>query len=280
VRGIKKSAPPWLAKHRKDLLAGLAALGKDATEQARSEHARVSHFDALGDKKRDVRKLLWAEQRGLCVYCEVGLPRQRVEGNLVPEGFPIEHWRPLSKFPALSLDWANLYLSCTGQEPLPQAQAYYGPDPHERTTCDPLKLARRLRWDDSKDSTEEDLPWPVDMAYEHCVGFRQDGRAFVKDGAPLNATQRRALQLAIEDQDDDTGETRASILNLNSKTLVAARKAAITSEGKRLSEDFPNQTASAAERAQRAAAMLDTTEYPSFVSARVAYLTRSGRKKG
>jgi uncharacterized protein (TIGR02646 family) len=267
VRGIKKSAPPWIQKYRAELLRCLTTplavdmrpgeicrVGPDAAAGS-GKHVRGSHFDRL-DKLR-TGALLRCEQKGICVYCEIKLAVQN------PQRVRITHWRPLSKTPEMALDWHNLYLSCSNS-----------------TTCDVLQDDRRFRWDDSEGSTEEDLPPPVDLLYEHCLGFRKDGRAYIKDDAPLTATQRRALRLVIEDQVDDAGRTLSSILNLNSKTLVAARKAAIKSEGDALGRDFPHRKATAAERAQRAAALLAATEYSPFVSARVAYLTRSGRKKG
>ncbi len=58
------------------------------------------------DIRTDVVEALRAAQRGLRVYCGRRLHPGR-RGS-----FPIEHFRPQSAYPALSVDLANLFLSC------------------------------------------------------------------------------------------------------------------------------------------------------------------------
>ena len=60
------------------------------------------------DIRWSVVEALREAQRGLCVYCGRRL-------QLQPGKFHIEHFRPQSAYPALSVDFANLFLSC-GQE--------------------------------------------------------------------------------------------------------------------------------------------------------------------
>jgi len=55
------------------------------------------------DIRSSVVKALCEAQRGLCVYCG---------RRLLQRSFHIEHFRPQSSYPSLSVDIANLYLSC------------------------------------------------------------------------------------------------------------------------------------------------------------------------
>ena len=59
-----------------------------------------------GDIRQPVVDELWEAQRALCVYCGRRLDRDR------PERIHIEHFRPRSSYPDLSLELANLFLSC------------------------------------------------------------------------------------------------------------------------------------------------------------------------
>jgi uncharacterized protein (TIGR02646 family) len=213
------------------------------TAEDPAKRARA-HFDGLDKLK--LRKVLYAEQRHICVYCQ-----QRVkEGSDVPR---IEHWRPLSHNPDLALCWTNLYLSCRSPG-----------------TCDGAKAERRLVWD----TADPDLPWPTAKPYHDWIGFTSGGEAYVRVDAPLDDATRKALELAIADQNDGA-QTRKSILNLNDPALVAAREAAIDGERSRMERDFPNRQATADGRLARAAEMLRETVYPAFVSIRVAWLRRT-----
>ena len=249
MRGIVKRAPPRnvspdgqerasMQQAERNMRAGLPAAADP------SHHARA-HFDAMDKKK--LRAVLLQEQRAICVYCERRIKDE--EGEEVP---PIEHWRSLSGCPDVALHWRNLYLSCpfTG-------------------TCDDAKAHRRLRWDEA----DADLPWPVEMQYERCVGWRSNGDIYVRTDAPLSDAQRRALELAIADRAAGAAK-RTAILNLNHPALREARAAAIDAERARMGRDFPNRTATTEEKAERAAAMLDESPYPPFVSIRVAWLRK------
>ena len=58
------------------------------------------------DIRQPVVDALQEAQRGLCVYCGRQLHSER------PGRFHIEHFRPRSTYPALSVELANLFLSC------------------------------------------------------------------------------------------------------------------------------------------------------------------------
>jgi uncharacterized protein (TIGR02646 family) len=211
----------------------------DAAECARSA------FDAL--EKRNLRSVLYEEQGYLCVYCE----RRIAEGQ---QPCPrIDHWRPLSKNPNLALHWHNLYLCCATE-----------------TTCDCRKGQSVLRADDQA----PDLPWPVALGYDRCLGFTSKGEIYVRSDAPLSDAQRRVLALAVGIPHN--AKTRDNgILNLNHPTLIAARAAAVESECDRLEDDYKGKTASKDDRAARAAAMLAERRLQEFVSIRVGWLTKT-----
>ena len=58
------------------------------------------------DIRQPVVDALREAQRALCVYCGRRLHPDR------PGRFHIEHYRPRSSYPELSLDLTNLFLSC------------------------------------------------------------------------------------------------------------------------------------------------------------------------
>ena len=64
-------------------------------------------YQALPGNERDaMRRSLYAEQTGQCVYCGRGISLGR------RESFHIEHFRPRWNYPTLQLDYANLFMSC------------------------------------------------------------------------------------------------------------------------------------------------------------------------
>jgi uncharacterized protein (TIGR02646 family) len=71
------------------------------------------NYKALsGQDKIRVREKLWKEQNGMCVYCG---RRVEANGRDSKTGQPtvhIEHFRPQSRYRALELCHANLFLSC------------------------------------------------------------------------------------------------------------------------------------------------------------------------
>ena len=62
------------------------------------------------DIRQPVVDALRDAQRGLCVYCGRWLDPDR------PGRLHIEHFRPRSSYPALALEFANLFLSCGPEE--------------------------------------------------------------------------------------------------------------------------------------------------------------------
>ena len=196
--------------------------------------------------KGKLRKVLFGEQASLCVYCE-----RRLSENGWPPPI-VEHWIPLSGALEYALHWRNLYLSCA-----------------TRDTCDKAKGNRRLRWDDA----DPDLPWPTECDYERLVGFGSDGGMYVRDDVNIDEATRKALELAIDDLEYG-GDRRRAILNLNDRTLMERRRAALDSERTRMEKDFENRTATWDEREERAARILGQERRPAFVSIRVAWLRK------
>ena len=203
-----------------------------------------SEFDRLD--KRKLRRVMYREQRSLCIYCE----REIAEGHPQPR---IDHWRPLRAVPELALHWRNLYLSCQSEE-----------------TCDSAKGDRPFRWDDA----DPHMPWPVDLPYEDVVGFTRRGEIYVRLDVALPNATRRALELAISDRPDG-GRVRRGIVNLNHPALIAARAAALDSERMRMEREFRSRTATRYQRAQRASHLLGRGQLPEFVSIRVAWLRKT-----
>lgn len=248
MRGLKKPRPPgdvapdgqqkrtW-AQAEKELLAGLPKAAN------RVLYARFV-YDSM--EKRKLRAVMYREQGGLCVFCE----RRVEDGQSTPR---IDHWRPLSAVPELALHWRNLHLSCASD-----------------ATCDCSKHETRFR----ADPGDNDLPWPVDLAYERCVGFTSLGEVYVRTDAPLNEAQRRALVLALGAPHDDVVKGNG-VLNLNHPALIAARAAALDSERSRLERDCKGKTATRDERLARASALLKEQPLREFISIRVRWLERS-----
>ncbi len=117
-------------------------------------------------------------------------------------------------------------------------------------------------------------PWPTDAPYHDWIGYTKLGKAYVRTNAPLSAAQRKALGLALDDRSDGN-RTRKSILNLNDRKLVAARKGVIDSERKIMEKVFGNRRVSIEEREARARKLLTEVEYREFISVRVAWLTKT-----
>ena len=216
----------------------------------RTNRARFARTEFERLDKAKLRHVMYREQRSLCVYCE-----RRLSENEQPPH--VEHWRPLSGDPEHALHWRNLYLSCSTID-----------------TCDGAKRDQPLKADDA----DPDLPWPTELQYERLVGFTSGGEVCVRDDVPIDEATRRALELAI-DGSQRGGIHRPPILNLNHRTLVAARRAALDSEQTRLRRDFERRTASREDRTARATRLLGQNPRPAFVSIRVAWL-RKGLGRG
>jgi uncharacterized protein (TIGR02646 family) len=249
MRGLKKPRSPRNVSPDGQMRRSMQQAEKDFLAALPSEANKAicarSTFDAL--EKRRLREVLYAEQGSLCVFCE----RRIAEEQHPPPR--IDHWRPLGANPDLALCWRNLYLCCATE-----------------TTCDCRKQESPLRANDQ----DSDLPWPVDHAYEHSVGFTSLGEMYVRSDAPLSTAQRAVLALAIGAPHN--GEKKNNgILNLNLPTLVAARQAALDSERDRLEHDYRGKTAGKADRAARAEAMLAKRPLLEYVSIRVCWLTRT-----
>lgn len=248
MRGLSKPWPPQnvspagqaarrFVDAEKEYLAALPGAA-DKTTFARGEFERL--------EKSELRKVMYREQGSLCAYCE------RVLVEIYPEP-RVDHWRPLSLNHDVALHWKNLYLSCPSPE-----------------TCDAAKGDRPLNWA----ADDPDLPWPTDLAYQDIVGFTSRGEMYVRADAVIDDATRRALQLAIDNQQDGD-RVRAAILVLNDPALVAARAAAIDSERTRLARDYKNKTAPRSDRVRRAEELLKKHPLPPFVSSRVAWLRRA-----
>lgn len=248
MRALRKPWPPadvspdgqdartW-RQAEQEFLAGLE------TAADRAVYARTT-FDSM--EKRKLRAVMYREHGELCVYCE----RRVSESQPTPR---IDHWRPLSAAPNLALHWKNLYLSCATDATC---------DVHKHES--PLKAA----------ATDPDLPWPVDHAYERCVGFTSLGEVYVRSDAPLDDTQRRALVHALGVPHDDEVKDNG-VLNLNHPKLVAARIAALDSERTRLERQHKGKTATRDEREARKTALLGEHPLQEFVSIRARWLDRS-----
>lgn len=250
MRGVRKSRSPGnVGKHGHQNLslqqaaADLAVLLAACPSTEHADRAR-SAFDDL--EKSKLRPTLLQDQRHLCVYCEVELMDDPANPPVV------EHWEPVRADPHAALLWENLYLSCLG-----------------RHTCDAEKGGRRLAWSDADPS----LPPACSCDYERFLGFGRGGDVYVKQGVNLTAAQRRALELAIDDRDDQ-GILRKSILGLNHPDLVAARKAALDRERSRIQKLFPGKHAdpAAPELRSRAQSLIAASRRESFVSIRLAWL--------
>ena len=247
MRGIRKSNPPGNVSPAGQVRRSMQQAERDFVAALRSATERTacarSTFDAL--EKRKLREVLYAEQGSLCVFCERRIKEQQ---HPPPR---IDHWRPLSANPELALCWRNLYLCCATE-----------------TTCDCRKKESPL----SADDEDAELPWPVDHAYECSIGFTSLGEMYVRSNTLLSSAQYKALTLAIGAPHN--GEKKDNgILNLNHPALVAARQAALDSERIRLDRDYRGKTASKADRAARAEAMLTEQPLWEYVSIRVCWLT-------
>ena len=245
MRGLEKPQPPAnvspdgqtprpMVDAEWEFLADL----ENRTNKAKFARSEFNQLD-----KAKLREVMYGEQRSICVYCE----RRLSEGSPTPQ---VEHWRPLSASPEFAFHWKNVYLSCS-----------------TRDTCDSRKSARRL----SAKDTDPDLPWPIDFAYEDVLGFTSAGRVFVRSDVTLEEPTRSALELAIDDREED-GRRRRAILNLNHPTLREARRAALDNEREALELQFGQNTPSANERAVRASHILSRDTLPEQVSTRVAWL--------
>ncbi len=213
---------------------------EDLENRANKAQFARSEFNQLDKPK--LRQVLYGEQGSICIYCE----RRLSEG-----GSPrVEHWCPVNAAPELALHWNNLYLSCS-----------------TRDTCDIRKGRRPLK---AKDA-DPHLPWPTDFAYECLIGFTSAGYMYVRNDVDMDEATRKALELAIEDREDD-GRLHRAILNLNHPTLREARREALDSERRRLERNFGQGVPSAVERAMHASQILDRDQLPDYVSIRVASL--------
>ena len=249
MRGLRKPLPPsnvspvgQVPRAFSDAERQYAAALPDRTNKVR--FARTA-FDALD--KAELREVMYAEQKSLCVYCERSLKE-------VGPAAHVEHWRPRSRAPEYALHWRNLYLSCSTED-----------------TCGVRKGDRPLKADDG----DPDLPWPTQLDYEELVGFTSGGEMYVRDDVPMDGATRRGLGLAIEDDRHGGGRRRPAILNLNHPTLVAARRAAMDGERTRLGRSLGQGATSTEERVARADSLLGRERCPPFVSTRVSWLRRS-----
>ena len=133
------------------------------------------------DIRQPVVDALPEAQRGLCVYCGRRLPVDR------PGRFHIEHFRPRSSYPELSLELANLFLSC-------------GPDVVVGKTSETCGNAKGDRFDEAR---------CVEPEYPACTRrFR-----FLLTG-----------EVVPRSDDDAAAGTMIGLLNLNHRELRKDRE--------------------------------------------------------
>ncbi len=79
-----------------------------------------AYSDLPGDVRQSIIDALWEAQRGLCVYCgrQLNIDQRRRRH--------VEHFRPQAKYPDLSVDLANLFLSCGPETPAGQRSEICG----------------------------------------------------------------------------------------------------------------------------------------------------------
>lgn len=96
----RPKAPDWLIKNWKKW--------GERFKQKLDNSKKKNEFTWYSYKKEKVNKLLYPILRNLtqnhCSFCD-GFPLQQT-------GETIEHFKPKSKFPLLSYQWKNLYISC------------------------------------------------------------------------------------------------------------------------------------------------------------------------
>ena len=134
-----------------------------------------------GNIRQPVVDALWEAQRALCVYCGRRLNRDR------PERFHIEHFRPRSSYLELSLELANLFLSC-------------GPEEEAGTPSETCGHAKGDRFDEAG-CIEPDYP-----ACTHRFHFLLSG------------------EVAPRSEDDAAAGTMIELLNLNHRELRKDRE--------------------------------------------------------
>jgi uncharacterized protein (TIGR02646 family) len=101
MRWQRGAAPELIARFGPGLAAEFAAV------RARESNAPFRWAQREGENLGDVaREALVAQNHGHCCYCDaypIGATGRR----------EVDHFRPKSRFPAETYDWANLYLACT-----------------------------------------------------------------------------------------------------------------------------------------------------------------------
>ena len=133
------------------------------------------------DIRQSVVDGLWEAQRGLCLYCGRRLDADR------PARFHIEHFRPRSSYSFLSVDLANLFLSC-------------GPEEEAGTPSETCGHAKGDRFDEAR---------CIEPDYPACTRrFR-----FLLTG-----------EVAPRSNDDAAAETMIELLNLNHRELRKDRE--------------------------------------------------------
>jgi uncharacterized protein (TIGR02646 family) len=178
--------------------------------------------DFQGSPKKDTHCALILEQGYICCYCQSRIDRRSSH---------IEHFKPLSVFPELQLDYQNLHASC-------ECGGYHS----GQSECDEAMFADEIEvnYEGSKHcgqlkdyKYDENLISPLDPECEAYFYYNGAG-----DIRPSNdAEKTHAAEITID------------ALGLNSKSLTGRRKKAFdgalfdidslsTDEGRQLIEDF------------------------------------------
>lgn len=194
-----------------------------------------------------MRQALYAEQRGLCIYCECRLRTPGKEQDEAREGTdgiqPIAHWEPIAVAPSKALDWDNLHLSCDS-----------------KTTCDGAQGDQHLG-----------LPPPGVERYEEALTYGSLGDIVVRGDA--KPALREPLAAAIGDR-HSTG-----VLGLNSSAFCDARKEVIRATQKEVRERFAGKRATKESFERLIAAVLAKSPFPAFVSVQVDWLEKQAGKR-
>ncbi len=120
-------------------------------------HALREFFNNLTIKK-DIRKRLIADQHGLCAYC---MRKINDENSLRTK---IEHFKPLSKYKDLVLDYENYILVCDGGE---QVDISHG--------------SNRILCCDSKKKETEIVLNPLNHLQMEHIRYKSSGKIYYSD---------------------------------------------------------------------------------------------------
>lgn len=97
MRKIEKSDEPEAFYRWKEHFQNIRGRKPDYADLSKTEHYEI---------KQEVKQALLKEQHNLCCYCCAQLQDDKCH---------IEHFRPRTDYPQLSLEYDNLHISCNGK---------------------------------------------------------------------------------------------------------------------------------------------------------------------